>query len=402
VSAAIEQALEAMDARRLDEAVAHLHAALAQEPDNAGARFLLATTYSQQNNLDAALAEFRRIPADHRHAELVHIQIAGIHLSQNRPGEAEHALRECLERFPRSVAARQPLLDILGLQLRQREMLAVLDDLWRLAESRGELDKVWVLAKSMHVRLMRPDEEELWPTLQAFAKSEPDNLDTQIAISKLKLMINAEVEDAAQTLERCLERIPDHVEAIAGLTAHYVEQADIAAERVEELLGRWSSKSPDAEYWQVLGDWQQRAGEVEKALASYRQAQASDPSQWRTVHKIGLLLVRLGKQSGEASSSLEEEGERMLEEAATLKERRAMGAEHFEYLQKWLGDPASAASPRSSGIPVGDFVKIAEFCADVRCDIDALRWCDLIQQVAPGEAKCAAIKKRIMSQNPRR
>jgi tetratricopeptide (TPR) repeat protein len=329
---------------------------------------------------------------------MVQVQMAGIHLTLNRPGAAESVLRDCLVRFPQSVAARQYLLDVLGLQLREREMMAVLDELWQLAATRPVMDKVWILSKSLHVRFMRPNEEEVWPTLQAFARQEPDNLHTQVATAKLRLLMNADVLEAARTLEHCLERSPDNLEAIAALATHYVQHEAVAAERIEELLDRWRSVSQDAEYWQALGDWQVRTGDLDDALDSYRRARTHNPSQWHTPHKIGLLLIRLAKQSAETDPALIAEGQRLLDEAAALKEMRASASKHFEFLQKWLRDSAETSRIVSAPLPLPELAEIATFCESVQSYTDALRWCDLIQRADPSETTSATIRQRVTVQ----
>jgi tetratricopeptide (TPR) repeat protein len=394
-SQTVELAIEAMQAGRVDEAIAFLRAALSYQPDDAQTRYLMAQANRLQGNLEGALAELRRVRLDNENSEVIMFQTGGLLLALNRPGESEAVLRDCIKQFPQSVAARQYLLDVLGIQLRHREMLEILDELWNLSQNRSSLDRLWVLAKSFNVHFIKTNEEDVWPALQSSLQQEPNNVHTQVASGKLRMILNADVDEAARSLESSLERSPSNLEALSALTAHYVERGGAEAERINELLERWAAISQDAEYWGTLADWQTQQWMLRDALNSYRQATSRDPSRWRTLHKTGMLLIRLAKETDETDEPLATEGKQLLEEAASLKELLGTSNKYFDFLQTYLKQSASGESPKSKRLPAGQLADVAAFCEAVHCNIDAMRWCDLVQEIAPGEPATSAIRERL-------
>src|SRR5262245_20784442 len=68
-SQTVQVAIEAMEAGRVDEAIAFLRAELSYRPDHAQSRYLMAQANRLQGNFEGALAELRQVQLDHSNVE---------------------------------------------------------------------------------------------------------------------------------------------------------------------------------------------------------------------------------------------------------------------------------------------------------------------------------------------
>lgn len=356
-----------------------LEALHSNDPADAQATALLAETYAARGELAKAAELLQTYPPDAPQAEAVAVRQATWWMQLNRPGAAEIALRSGLDRFPNSVPLRQHLLDVLVLQSRNAEASALLEALWTSASKRPPLDRIWVLAKQFDLQFGVRETRDTWPTLQAFALAEPDNIDTFVAMAKVRLAYGENIPETLARLEPIAAGPVFHREATATLLEHAIDRGDVPDETVEALLNQWPSERAGARLFRLTGRWRLKHDDLKQAATQLTAALELDPSDWRTMHQLGTLLLRQSKAlSREDSRSL---GERWLEQAAQVKEASSSAKRQSRELRTWLDAP----NPQLTADRCDLLQSLAKTCAVTHYWTQAERWCDVCATVCGGK-----------------
>lgn len=285
----------------LDEAVGEARTALKLDPDNSRHRRTLARILERKREHAAAMAEWR----------VVLQQSVG----PDRAGERREA--------------RSALTNLLLREGRMRLEAEATKLKESLKKDEGDLENTTFLAE-IQMRLMAVD--GAIETLRRGADRWPASPEIVTPLVRL-LRQSRQLAEAVSRLERLAEAAP------ARARDAFIQIADLELERYDDPRAlAFAAKAAaladnDAEALARIGDIEERAGQRERALATYRRALAAGPSA-RAAAAVARLLVR-GGDAAAASRILRALGE----EAADDEIRAEAIARNLE-ISEFLGAPS--------------------------------------------------------------
>jgi len=302
-----------------------LESLVERRPDLAQAHLLLAAAYTSQNNLDQALAVYRRMQSLFPKSSLIPLGIATILAQQNHREEARKACSESLALAPDSLP---PLELLVNLDLADKQPKAALDRVQKQIERRPEVPELQLLlARIYHIQKDYTQAEavllkaiEIAPDLQTayvmLGQIYMASNKTQQALDKLNGFV-ARMTNAAPALlqigiiqqsltnytaardayERVLNVNTDSTIALNNLADLYCEhfnQIDKAAQLAEQAhrLDPTSYTMADTLGWILY-----RKADYPKALSVLTQATAAAPNEPEGQCHLGLVCYALGKEA---------------------------------------------------------------------------------------------------------
>jgi tetratricopeptide (TPR) repeat protein len=301
-----------------------LESLVKRRPDLAQAHFLLAAIYASQNNLDQALAVYRRMQPLFAKSPLIPMGIATILAQQNHREEARKAFFESLALAPDFL---QPLEQLVDLDLADKQPQAALDRVQKQIERRPAVPELQLLLAKIYLK-QKDDTRaetallkaiEMAPDLQTsymmLAQMYMASNKTQRALDKLNGFV-ARMTNAAPALlqigliqesltnysaardayERVLTVNTNYAVALNNLAYLYCEhfnQIDKAAQLAEQAHRLYPTNYAMAD---TLGWILYRKADYPKALSALTQATAAAPNEPDGQCHLGLVCYALGQE----------------------------------------------------------------------------------------------------------
>ncbi|HVS34793.1 MAG TPA: tetratricopeptide repeat protein [Gemmataceae bacterium] len=307
------------------KAAGYLRAALAIRPDNALAMFELGGALIELGERDEGLALVRQANALAPGFPGIQTILANDLVSQNKPREAEDALRAILAKHPDDAAAQLGLGGALVAQSRWKEALPILKRAVELDPNSVEAQSVLgvalfqldrpaeaadVLRKALQ---LKPDDadteskaelflglsllklekcEEAADAFRAALKAEPDNSNSYVGLGRALTGLD-KPEDALAAFRKALALAPDDEQANYYLGLALVQ--DHAAEALEYLT-KAAAKSPDDPDVQFfLGSAYYKRERYEEAIDAFRKTLALQPDRALGHVFLGMALMNDGR-----------------------------------------------------------------------------------------------------------
>jgi tetratricopeptide (TPR) repeat protein len=305
-------------------AAASLESLAKRRPDLAQAHVLLAAAYASQNNLDQALAVYRRMQPLFPKSPLIPLSIATILAQQNHREEARKACSESLALAPDFLP---PLEQLVNLDLADKQPQAALDRVQKQIERRPAVPELQLLLAQIYlnqkdytqaeVALLKAIEiaPDLETSYMMLAQMYIASNRTQQALDKLNGFV-ARMTNAAPALlqigiiqesltnysaardayERVLNINTNFAIALNNLAYLYCEhfnQIDKAAQLAEQAHRLYPTNYAMAD---TLGWILYRKADYPKALSALTQATAAAPNEPEGQCHLGLVCYALGQE----------------------------------------------------------------------------------------------------------
>src|SRR5690606_27592314 len=238
-----------------DRAATEFSLVLAAEPDNARARYYLASAYEQGGQVERAIAEYEQVPTDHEW--FVDAQRMIVHLHQQRGDHAAAAAAIARARERKPDAAE--LIDVQAVVLREQ----------------GELPRAIVLMEDLVARF--PDNDRYHFTLGALYDE------------------NKQRERGMEHMRRAIELNPHNAPALNYLGYTYAEQG-IHLDEAEDLIRRALAISPnDGFYIDSLGWVFYQRGDYASAVRYLERAAALAGDDPTIAEHLGDAYLKAGR-----------------------------------------------------------------------------------------------------------
>jgi tetratricopeptide (TPR) repeat protein len=301
-----------------------LESLVKRRPDLAQAHLLLAAAYASQNNLDQALAVYRRMQSLFPKSPLIPLSIATILAQQDHREEARKACSESLALAPDFLP---PLEQLIDLDLADKQPQAALDRVQKQIERRPAVPELQLLLAKIclnqkdytqaEAALLKAIEiaPELETSYMMLAQMYMASNKTQQALDKLNgfaaRMTNAapallqigiiqesltNYSAARDAYERVLNINTNFAVALNNLAYLYCEhfnQIDKAAQLAEQAHRLYPTNYAMAD---TLGWILYRKADYPKALSALTQAVAAAPNEPEGQCHLGLVCYALGQE----------------------------------------------------------------------------------------------------------
>jgi len=277
---------EALARGDLDAAIREVRRVPADSRRAPAARLIEAEAAQKQERLDEAVELYRQIPAS-APEYLSACAVAGdIRLHQGRLDAAEAFWRAALAASSEMSFAKNRMSLLLGIEGRRWESLPFLQSLLR----RGEC--------SVQMLLMAGDVDhivELEDELEHYRKVAPDDAGPLLGLARVRLK-GGKTADAERMLERVRERKPEWVEA-------WIQLGLLAVERDAAAFSAWlaaAARCPGVEahpgYWLIRARWEERGERPETRARCLWEAARRHPNSVAAHYQLGLVLKRMGRE----------------------------------------------------------------------------------------------------------
>jgi tetratricopeptide (TPR) repeat protein len=270
-------------------AISLLKPLVAQRPDSAQARLLLAEAYRSQNNLENALAVYRQLEEDFPGNAQTSLMTGLVLLKQNQPADARQAFTEALERAPGLIPALEQLV-ALDLQDKQLDTATqrVETELTRNPNSAGAH---LLLGR---ICMQKPDTTRAETEFKKAIELQPDSTEANYRLAQL-YMGSKEQEKALINLHAIVGRNPKDIGALMLIGLIYEQQKNYSGARdaYEKIL------VVNSRYINALNNvaclYSERFNEPEKALAAAQKARELLPQEPHTADTLGWILFKKGQ-----------------------------------------------------------------------------------------------------------
>jgi tetratricopeptide (TPR) repeat protein len=301
-----------------------LESLVKRRPDLAQAHLLLAAAYASQNNLDQALAVYRRMQPLFPKSPLIPLSIATILAGQNHREEARKACSESLALAPDFLP---PLGQLVDLDLADKQPQAALDRVQKQIERRPAVPELQLLLARICLNQKDYTQAEaavlkaieIAPDLQTsymmLARMYISSHKTQQALDKLNGLVARRTNAAPALLqigiiqesltnysaardayERVLNLNTNFAVALNNLAYLYCEhfnQIDKAAQLAEQAHRLYPTDYAMAD---TLGWILYRKADYPRALSALTQATAAAPNEPEGQCHLGLVCYALGQE----------------------------------------------------------------------------------------------------------
>lgn len=270
---------------------------LANAPDDEVLRLNLAIAYSKNNQLDQALEILAAIVKEHPDYAQAHLNLGVLYTQQTNYRLAAAEFQQALKIDPENDAARASYIKALI-------VLAQLDDALPIAEENlkrnpRDAEALYLLGT---VQRQRGHYSEAERVLARAVAVQPDFYDSHYEYGFALAKLGRKAEARAQ-LEQALRLKPDSSEARFQLAA--VLRAMGLKDQADQQLKLFEESKTESVGQDVAGVKVNQAnqyltsGDVQKAIALYREAIGADPKDGRTYYDLALALDRQGDIASE-------------------------------------------------------------------------------------------------------
>ncbi len=258
-----------------DRAATEFSLVLAAEPDNARARYYLASAYEQGGQVERAIAEYEQVPTDHEW--FVDAQRMIVHLHQQRGDHA--AAAAAVERARARKPDADELIDVQAVVLREQgrlpEAIALMED---LVARHPDNDRYHFTLGALYDE--NKERERGMEEMRRAIELNPHNAPALNYLGYTYAEQGINLEEAESLIRRALAISPNDGFYIDSLGWVFYQRGDYEA-AVQYLERATALAGDDATIAEHLGDAYQKAGRVQDALRTYRDAlsRADDAAQ---------------------------------------------------------------------------------------------------------------------------
>lgn len=289
-----------------------------------------------------AIQVLERIPENSDSFEEAQFALASSLVHDEQLDRAESVLRRHLQRFPRSVAAREELVRVNIRLLRLREATALLSDFWKPGwDNFGAL----LLMLDLQVKPLSP--QEAVSLLEGTNRKYPNQAKVVLALARGHAL-QGNTAEAQMQFEEALRLSPNDSLANFLAAEFFFDRGDVGfAQRLlnAESLKHWE----DDRFWFLQCRVAEQSGQVQTAYAFLQKALERRPHDENYVLMQASLLRRLGRieesrSAAISATQLAEVRKRLVVLASEFDRDRPSAElclEIADHLQRW-GQPEQA------------------------------------------------------------
>ena len=263
-----------------------LESLVKRRPDLAQAHVLLAVAYASQNNLDQALAVYRRMQPLFPQDPLIPFNIATIFARQNHREEARKACSESLALAPDFLP---PLEQLVYLDLADKQPQAALDRVKKQIERRPAVPELQLLLARIY--LGQKDYTQAEAALLKAIEIAPDLETSYMMLAQIYIASNR-TQQALDKLNGFVARMTNAAPALLqiGIIQESLTNYSAARDAYERVLNVNTNFAAALNNLAYL--YCEHFNQIDKAAQLAEQAHRLDPTNYATADTLGWILYR--------------------------------------------------------------------------------------------------------------
>lgn len=278
----LSDATQALEAGQRDAAARDLKIILDRDANNAVARFLNAKLLEVQEQHEAAVTEYLKVPAGSGQGYESRVRAGMVALKLNRASQAENQWRSAQQLDPSGRGAAENLMQLYALQRRRAGLVTQLE----IIAANRPLNVSEMLLESLGGRGFF-SLEKTQTILEQLCAAHADDEHSAIALA-LYYSESSRAQDAISILRKTLKKNPESKTVRAMLARLLIETEDVTPsdrESSDELLRSLElDEKMSPEFWRGVGAWLARKEKLPAAAASYAkliETESNDGDAWR-------------------------------------------------------------------------------------------------------------------------